>query len=65
MAEPRIFSREDRLRVRLRRSADPPPKGARIRMPRVSAILTRGSTTRGTLLRPTPRWHQRVTVKIK
>ena len=65
MAKPRIFSREDRLRVRLRRSADPPPKGARIRMPRVSAILTRGSTTRGTLLRPTPRWHQRVTVKIK
>jgi hypothetical protein len=66
MTKPRIFSREDRLRVRLRRSADPKPKGDRIvKRPKVSSVATRGHTVRGSMLRPTPRWHQRVTVKIK
>lgn len=66
MSKPRIYSREDRLRVRLRRSADPKPKGERItKRPKASAVVTRGHTVRGSMLRPTPRWHQRVTVKIK
>jgi hypothetical protein len=62
LSRPRIFSRDDLLKVRLRRSADPKPKAAKVR---VSGVVTRGHTVRGTLLRPTPRWHQRVTVKIK
>jgi hypothetical protein len=68
MTKPRIFSKEDRLRVRLRRSADPKPKATKVRglkRPTVSSVTTRGHTIRGSLLRQSPRWHQRVTVKIK
>src|SRR3954452_20630776 len=31
----------------------------------MSSITTRGQTVRGSMLKPVPRWHQRVTVKIK
>jgi hypothetical protein len=68
MTKPRIFSREDRLRVRLRRSADPKIKASAarsVKRPAVSGVATRGHTVRGSMLRPTPRWHQRVTVKVK
>ena len=65
MSRPRIFSRDDRLRVRLRQSADAKPKGARLPRPKVSGVATKGSTVRGSMRRPIPKWHQRVTVKIK
>ncbi|MGF7213197.1 type IV secretory pathway VirD2 relaxase [Skermanella aerolata] len=66
MTKPRIFSREDRLRLRLRRSADPKPEATSFgRGPTASGMAIRGHTVRGTMLRPSPRWHQRVTVKIK
>jgi hypothetical protein len=62
MPRPRIIGREDRFRLRLMKSTDPKPKAARVA---VSSISTRGQTIRGSMLKPTPRWHQRVTVKIK
>ena len=65
MSRPKIFTRDDRLRVRLRQSADPKPKEARLKRVKVSGIETRGSVVRGTIQRATPVWHQRVTVKIK
>ena len=65
MARPRIIGREDRFRLRLLKTADPKPKGARAAKLRASSISTRGHTVRGEMLKPTPRWHQRVTVKIK
>lgn len=65
MSRPKLFSRVDRLRVRLRRSADPKPKGGRLKLPKAAGVATHGHTVRGSLLKPSPRWHQRVTVKIK
>jgi hypothetical protein len=65
MARPRILGREDRFRLRLVRSSDVKPKGAKAAKLRASSISTRGQTVRGSMLKPTPRWHQRVTVKIK
>jgi hypothetical protein len=62
MPRPRIIGREDRFRLRLMKSADPKPKAAKAK---VSSITTRGHTIRGSMLKPSPRWHQRVTVKIK
>ena len=62
MARPRIIGREDLFRLRLVKSADPKPKAPK---PVASSISTRGQTVRGEMLKPTPRWHQRVTVKIK
>jgi hypothetical protein len=62
MPRPRIIGREDRFRLRLMKSADPKPRAAR---PVALSISTRGQTVRGEMLKPTPRWHQRVTVKIK
>lgn len=63
MARPQILGREDRFRLRIRRSGDPKPKVTK--QPKVGAVSTRGHTVRGSMLRPTPRWHQRVTVKVK
>lgn len=64
MARPRILGREDRFRLRLLRTADQKPKGAKAAKLRASGVETRGQTVRGSMLKPTPRWHQRVTVKI-
>ena len=62
MPRPRIIGREDRFRLRLMKSADPKPKAAKLK---ASSISTRGHTVRGEMLKPSPRWHQRVTVKVK